>query len=60
MLITEYTSNGTTIVRIRKDWHPARIGMAYIPQVKNYLDDVNVDRRSRRDMFDLQSALLSN
>lgn len=60
MLITEYTSNGTRVVRIRKDWHPARIGMAYIPQTRNYLDDSNVDRRSRRDMFDLQSALLSN
>lgn len=58
MLITEYTSNGQRVVRIRKDWHPARIGMAYIPQPRNYLSEPNVDSRSRRDMFDLQSALL--
>lgn len=30
MLITERTSDGRTIVRIHKDWHPGRLGCAYI------------------------------
>lgn len=35
MLITERTSDGRTIVRLHKDWHPGRIGAAYKPN--NYL-----------------------
>jgi hypothetical protein len=31
MLITERTSDGRTIVRLHKDWHPGRIGAAHKP-----------------------------
>lgn len=31
MLIVEYQSNGRHIVKIRKDWHPGRIGRSYTP-----------------------------
>ena len=29
MLVIETTSNGRTIVTVKKDWHPNRIGIAY-------------------------------
>jgi hypothetical protein len=29
MLVVEKTSNGRTIVRVQRDWHPNRIGIAY-------------------------------
>ena len=32
MLIIERTSNGRTIVTIKRDWHPGRIGIARVPQ----------------------------
>lgn len=35
LLITERTSDGRTIVRLHKSWHPGRIGAAYKPN--NYL-----------------------
>ena len=50
MLVTEYTSDGRTIVRLRKDWTPDRIGKAYIPPVKNHVQS--------RDSFKLQTALI--
>ncbi len=31
MLIIEYNSNGKHIVKLRKDWHPGRIGRSYTP-----------------------------
>lgn len=37
MLIIEQTSNGQRIVKIKKEWHPNRIGRAYNPN-KNYVD----------------------
>jgi hypothetical protein len=49
MLIIEQQSNGKTVVKIKKDWHPNRVGKAYSPN-KNYIDS--------RDMERLQSALL--
>ena len=49
MLIIEQQSNGKNIVKIKKDWHPNRIGRAYNPN-KNYVDS--------RDMEKLQSSLL--
>ena len=49
MLIIEQQTNGTNIVKIKKDWHPNRIGRAYNPN-KNYVDS--------RDMEKLQGALL--
>lgn len=36
MLVTERTSDGRTIVRLHKDWHPGRISLGYIPPMKNY------------------------
>ena len=50
MLIIEQTSNGKTIVKIKHDWHPNRIGKAYAPS-KNYVDS--------RFMEKLQGALLA-
>lgn len=50
MLIIEQQTNGKTIVKIKHDWHPNRIGKAYAPS-KNYVDS--------RDMEKLQSALLA-
>jgi hypothetical protein len=49
MLIIETTSNGTSIVKFKKDWHPNRIGKAYAPN-RNYVDS--------RFMEKLQGALL--
>lgn len=42
MLVTERTSDGRTIVRLHKDWHPGRISLAYIPPMKNY-DQSNLE-----------------
>lgn len=50
MLVTEYTSDGRTIVRLRKDWNPTRIGKAYMPPIKNHVQS--------KDAYRLQSALL--
>jgi hypothetical protein len=49
MLIVEYNSNGQRTVKIKKDWHPNRIGKAYGVN-KNYVDSRFMER--------LQSALL--
>ena len=35
MLVLERTSNGRTIVTIKRDWHPGRLGIAYIPKVRS-------------------------
>ena len=50
MLITERTSDGRTIVRLHKDWHPSRIGKGYVPKLPNYVQSFDAIR--------LQSALL--
>jgi hypothetical protein len=50
MLIIEQQSNGQNIVKIKKDWHPNRIGKAYAPS-KNYVDSRFMER--------IQGALLS-
>ena len=34
MLIVERTSNGRTIVTVKRDWHQGRISLAYIPKVR--------------------------
>lgn len=49
MLIIEQQANGKNIVKIKKDWHPNRIGKAYTPN-KNFVDS--------REMERLQGALL--
>lgn len=50
MLITERTSDGRTVVRLHKDWHPGRIGRCYTPPRKNY--------EASWDATRIQSALL--
>ena len=37
MLITERTSDGRTIVRLHKDWHPGRISSGWAPPQRNYM-----------------------
>lgn len=51
MLVIEHTSNGQRVVKIKKDWHPGRMGSSYTPRLKNYVDGINMER--------LQRALLS-
>lgn len=50
MLIIEHQSNGQRIVKIKKEWHPNRIGRAYAP-ARNFINS--------RDMERIQSALLA-
>ena len=50
MLITERTSDGRTIVRLHKDWHPGRLGSNYQPKPKNYMESA--------DSVRIQKALL--
>jgi hypothetical protein len=51
MLIVEKTSNGRTIVRLHKDWHPSRISKSYVPPIKDYMTDSSIR---------IQSALLKH
>ena len=37
MLMTERTSDGRTIVRLHKDWHPGRISAGWAPPPINYM-----------------------
>lgn len=50
MLVIEKIANGRTIVVIKRDWYPGRIGKAYAPG-KNYVDS--------RFMEKVQGALLA-
>jgi hypothetical protein len=50
MLITERTSDGRTIVRLHKDWHPNRISKAYQRPLPNLVQS--------KDAWTIQSALL--
>jgi len=50
MLITERTSDGRTVVRLHKDWHPGRLGSLYTPPRRNY--------EASRDASLIQTALL--
>ena len=34
MLIVEHTANGRTIITVKRDWHPGRISLAYVPKVR--------------------------
>lgn len=51
MLVTEYTTDGRTIVRFRKDWNPTRISKGYVAPLKNYVVS--------EDACKLQRALLT-
>ena len=42
MLIVEKISNGRTIVRLHKDWHPNRISKGYQTPLKNYMTDSSI------------------
>ena len=50
MLIIETDTNGQRIIKIKKDWHPNRIGRAYNPN-KNYVNGPTMEK--------LQAALLN-
>lgn len=49
MLVIETTHNGQRMVKIKRDWHPNRIGRAYNPN-KNFVDSASMER--------VQAALL--
>ena len=51
MLVVERTSNGQTIVVIKKDWHPNRISKAYQRPLQNYVQS--------KDAWNIQSAFLN-
>jgi hypothetical protein len=51
MLIVERTSNGQTIVVVKKDWHPNRISKAYQPPMQNNVQS--------HDAWRLQTGLLN-
>ena len=50
MLIIEQLRNGQTIVVVKKDWHPSRIGKAYQRPLQNNMQS--------KDAWDIQSGLL--
>jgi hypothetical protein len=50
MLIIETTSNGRTMTKIKKDWNPSRIGIAYTPPLQRIVPSATAYR--------LQTALL--
>jgi len=50
MLITERTSDGRTIVRLHKDWHPDRISKSYTPPRPRY--------PISKDAWNIQTAFL--
>jgi hypothetical protein len=51
MLIVEQLRNGQTIVVMKKDWHPNRIGKAYQRPMQNNLQS--------RDAYNIQSAFIN-
>lgn len=51
MLVIERTSNGKTIVVMKKDWHPNRISRAYQRPLPNFVVS--------KDAVDIQRAFLN-
>ena len=51
MLIVERISNGQSIVVVKKDWHPNRIGKAYQRPMQNNVQS--------HDAWKLQTGLLN-
>ena len=47
MLIVEHTANGRTMVTLKKDWHPGRMGTQYTPPRKNYVSGDSMERVQR-------------
>jgi len=52
MLIIETTSNGRTMVTVKKDWHPSRMGSYYTPPLRNFVSGDSAEY--------VQRALLKN
>jgi hypothetical protein len=50
MLIVEQLRNGQTIVVMKKDWHPNRIGKAYQRPMQNNIQS--------KDAWNIQTAFL--
>lgn len=53
MLVTERTEDGRTVVRLRKDWHPGRIGFAWVPPLKRYTLSDFEERLQKQSIKDL-------
>jgi hypothetical protein len=51
VLIIEYKNNGRNVVKLRKDWTPARIGRPYTPPKQSNVES--------RDAFRIQTAYLN-
>jgi hypothetical protein len=47
MLVIETTSNGRTMVTLKKDWHPGRMGSQYKPPLRNYVEGASAERVQR-------------
>ncbi len=47
MLIIETTSNGQRMVKVKKDWHPGRMGSQYTPPLRNYVSGDSAERVQR-------------
>jgi hypothetical protein len=47
MLIIETTSNGQRMVKVKKDWHPSRMGSQYTPPLRNYVEGASAERMQR-------------
>jgi hypothetical protein len=47
MLIIETTSNGQRMVKIKRDWHPGRMGSQYTPPRRNFVVGESAERVQR-------------
>jgi hypothetical protein len=47
MLVIEHTANGRTMVTLKKDWHPGRMGTQYTPPRRNYVTGESAERVQR-------------
>jgi hypothetical protein len=47
MLIIEKTSNGRTMVTLKRDWHIGRMGSQYTPPLRNYVEGASAERMQR-------------
>jgi hypothetical protein len=44
MLIIETTSNGQRMVKVKKDWHPGRMGSQYTRPLPNFMEGEGAER----------------
>ena len=47
MLIIETTSNGQRMVKVKKDWHPGRMGSQYTRPLPNFMEGEGAERVQR-------------